>query len=303
MTVILHVEPKTPPLSWQEFISKAPPNSVALDGYVFGPPEFDPKGPFANFHHHELVNRLATRATCGQVLMAIRQGFFSTFIETREHPLHLYVNDCDEDVCTSVFLLRHGFLAKNVHHPILNKLVFMEDAQDTCAGAYPHSPDEKMAWVFEPYRTFRLSGGADRKNADAFRSIITDVESRIMQYVVGNAGTVEIDTSYEILDQGKGWVMVKEIGSHARTGIFADGHQAFVSVRERPDGRWTYTIGKMAFAKLDLNLLYQAFNDMEDLVGDVDKWGGAGTIGGSPRVNGSRLTPDEIVRVLSNYLQ
>lgn len=53
------------------------PFSIALDGYVNVGPRFDHEGPRVNFNHHEEVDRLATRATCGQVLMAIRQGLFT----------------------------------------------------------------------------------------------------------------------------------------------------------------------------------------------------------------------------------
>ena len=88
MSVILHVEPKQVPMQKEEFCRTKPRNSVALDGYVYGGPWFEHNGPYCSFNHHEEVNRLATRATCGQALMAIRQGFFSTFIPSGKHQLH-----------------------------------------------------------------------------------------------------------------------------------------------------------------------------------------------------------------------
>lgn len=302
MSVILHVEPKQPPMTREEFCATKPPFSIALDGYVSGSPWFDCKGPRLSFNHHEFVDRLATRATCGQVLMAIRQGLFSTFVPVGK--LHLYVNDCDEDVCLSVFLLRHGFMAKNVANAALNKIVFVEDAMDTTAGAYVLPPDENLAWVFEPYGKFKLAGGLDRKIPEEFVGVIVEVESRISQYIAGDAGKVAIDTSYEVIEKGHGWVMAKEIGPHAKTGIFKDGYKAYITVRARPeDKRYTYTVGKVAFSPLDLNLLFEKLNLLEplsDLINDV--WGGGSTVGGSPRVNGSKLTPDQVARVVNDLL-
>lgn len=302
MSVVLHVAPKVPPLTREAFCLTAPRNSVALDGYVYGGPWFDSKGPWCSMNHHEEVDRLATRATCGQVLMAIRQGFFSTFIPVGKHQLHLWVNDCDEDVCLSVFLLRHGFLAKNVSNPALNRIVFMEDAMDTTAGAYPFPPDEKLAWVFEPYRRFRLLGGLERKNEDEFTGVICDVEERIMKYILGEAGKVDIDTSYETVINGGEWVMVRETGSHARTGIFGDGYQAYVSVRDRTNGRFTYTLGKVAFFRLDMQTVYNNLNALEETLDSDDRWGGGNTTGGAPRVQGSKLLPEQVAKVINDNL-
>lgn len=303
MSVELHVEPRVPPLTREEFCRTKPPNSIALDGYVYGGPWFEHKGPYVSFNHHEEVDRLATRATCGQVLMAIRQGLFSTFIPVGRNKLHLWVNDCDEDVCLSTFLLRHGFLSKNVSNPALNRIVFMEDAMDTTAGSYPFPPDEKLAWVFDTYRKFRLAGGLERKDPNEYLGIIEDTENRIMQYIVGNAGRVEIDTSYEVLHEGKGWVLIQETGSHAKTGVFGDGYQAYISVRKRPNGRYTYSIGKVAFYDLDMELLFKNLNTKEKTLNCPDRWGGGNTVGGSPRVSGSSQTPEEVAQVFLETLK
>ena len=137
MSVELHVEPRVPPLTREQFCKTKPPNSIALDGYVYGGPWFEHNGPYASFNHHEGVERLATRATCGQVLLAIRQGLFTSFLNDKSHKLHIWVNDCDEDVCLSVFLLKRAYLAKDTNNKRLNQIVFEEDMLDTTVGAYP----------------------------------------------------------------------------------------------------------------------------------------------------------------------
>lgn len=91
----LVVEPNRPPLFWNRFIEEAPRYAIALDGYVWGGPKFSEAGPTLNFNHHEEVDRLATRSTCAQTLMAIRQGLFDLF-RTEDGPeATVFANDCD----------------------------------------------------------------------------------------------------------------------------------------------------------------------------------------------------------------
>ena len=151
--IILHVEPKQSPMSWDEFVSTKPKFSMALDGYVnTGPRKLLKNGPYINCNHHEEVDRTSTRATCAQVLLLIRAKLFSTFRKNSEAHVEVYVNDCDEDVCTSVFLLKNHYLVSNTMNPQINKLVHMEDMLDTTSGAYPYPIDlpsrRKLNWVF-----------------------------------------------------------------------------------------------------------------------------------------------------------
>lgn len=309
MSIELHVDPFVGGMSWDKFLESKPTYSAALDGFVNVGPRYDDQKVMVNFNHHEEVDRLATRATCAQVLMAIRQGMFHKFRDFQGPKLNVFVNDCDEDVCTSWFLLHNHHLVTNTMNPLINKLVSMEDALDSTAGAYPFPADlpalQELAWVFEPYRQFRLNGGLDTRSASAFGAIIYDVEHRIKQYVTGNGGLIPLDTRYEIMGGGNGWAMVKEIGAHARTGMFSDGIKAYVSVRERDkehhfhSDRWTYTLGKLSpFIPFNLVELTEVFNKEDLAVTDTDRWGGGNNIMGSPRVNGSALDPDMITQLI-----
>lgn len=301
MPVVLHMQPQDEPLSWEAFVARTDPFSVALDGYVATGPRFDPDGPRINLNHHEEVDRLATRATCAQVLIAIRQGFFLCFRDEHGVQAQVYCNDCDEDVCLSWFLLKYGYLAEHVLNPMLNRLVTMEDLLDATAGAYPFPADlpylAELAWIFAPYRQARLEGALETKDPDVYRNVVQEVEHRILQHLSGNGGNQELDTRYEKIGGGEGWALIREIGAQARTGLFADGVRAYVSVRERPSKRWTYTVGRMSiFVPFNLPRIIEALNKAE---GDgPGRWGGGNTIGGSPRVRGSKLPPDEVVRIV-----
>lgn len=292
-------------LGWPEFVDQSPPFSIALDGYVRGGPQFDPHGPRSSFNHHEDVDRLATRSTCAQVLMSLRLGLFGRFRDADGPRATVYVNDCDEDVCTSWTLLKHHFLAEGTMNPILNRLVAMEDALDCTAGAYPFPKDlpalQELAWVFEPYRQFRASGQLDRKDPKAYGCVISDVEHRILQHIAGKGKSVPLDTRYNRVGGGKGWALVEEQGAQARTGMLSDGVRLFVSVRTRPDEKTTYVVGRMdPFLPFDLVRLTQKLNELEGSPEDL--WGGGATIIGSPRKLGSKLGIDAITFLVNEEM-
>ena len=298
MDTILHVEPTVAPLTWDQYRAEKPPYSAALDGFVSGAPKYDPTGPWVSFNHHEDVDRLSTRATCAQVLMGMRQGLFQ--------PEYIDVNDCDEDVALSTFLLTHPSLVRNTINPILNRLVSMEDVLDCTAGAYPFPGDlpvlEELAWVFEPYRRFRSSGELDKKNSDSYKSVLEDVWRRIEAHLVGRGKKIKLDTKYTRIGGDHRFVVAREIGAHARMGIIGDGFNIYVSVRDLPDDSWAYVIGKTAFAPLNLEDAEHLLNEAEGRIGSNNRWGGGNLVIGSPRIGGSKQTPEEVAAIIKHIL-
>src|SRR5688572_23777180 len=125
--ITLHLEPNTPPLTMEGFVKEYPTNSIAIDGFVSGPPQFVRHGVkrYLNLNHHEGVARLETRATCAQALMMVRQRLFHFFVDGKGSPdAQVFANDCDEDVCLTWFVLRHHYLVEPSMNPMLNRLVF-----------------------------------------------------------------------------------------------------------------------------------------------------------------------------------
>ena len=143
----------------------------------------------------------------------------------------------------------------------------------------------------------------EKKNSDSYKGIIADVSQRIMCYITGHGESIPLDVRYDIIGGGNGWVMVKEIGAHARTAMFGDGIKAYVSVRDRADGNWTYTLGKLSpFIPFDLLKLTEVFNEEDLAVNEDNKWGGGNNVMGSPRSTGSKLDPDMISFLIKENL-
>jgi hypothetical protein len=290
-------------VSWEEFVASAPPFSIALDGYVSSGPIFDPSGPWQNFNHHDGVDRLATRATCSQVLLAVRQGLFRTFQKNKQHHAVLHINDPDEDVCLATFILSNYVQAVNIINPSLNKLVAMEDMLDTTGGAYAFPVEldslRQLLWVFQPFHVFRNTGGLNRKDPIEYRSVIYDVWQRIQNYIIGNKEMIELDTTHEKIGGGDGWEMIIEQGPHARIDLFASRVLAFVSVKNLGNGQYLYTVGRSSiYVPFNVPRILAALNAAEGCAGN-NRWGGGDLIGGSPRSGNSRLTPQEVEKIVN----
>jgi hypothetical protein len=304
-TILLSMRPEVAPLSWEEFCATHGPYTIGLDGYVASRSRFDPAGPRLNLDHHSGVDRLATRAACAQALLAIRQGLFECFRDRHGPRAEVCVNDCDEDICTAWFLLTHADLTTPGKAPRLDQLVCLVDVLDTTGGAYPLPADlsslKELAWVFAPYHSFRRSGELDRRQPEAHRSVVAEVSARIERHLGGRGGSYPLDGRYERLGGGHGWVMLREVGAQARLAAVADGVRAYVAVRERPDGRWAYVLGRTSlFVPFDVPALLRGLNEAEGA--PKTGWGGSDLVGGSPRVRGSKLSPREVERGVNRLL-
>lgn len=310
MTIELCVEPRVTK-TWEQFCDNGENDafSIALDGYVNDAPKYSEELKKANFNHHEGVDRLATRSTTGQVYVAIKQGLFHAFKNiSGEATATLCVNDPDQDVATSVWLLQnHQRFMGNRSEPLITRLVSVVDLLDTTGGLYPLDPEldirKQIAWIFEPYIEFRKSGTLQMLNAQEMAALVEVVGSRISEYTLGRGKKIPLDCRYEVLHRSQTyfpWVMIREIGTEARAKLVRDGIHMFVSVSERKDGRWQYTVAKTSqFIGFPIYAVMGILNEAEGIAkGSTDKWGGAGTIGGSPRQNGSKFPPQKIAKII-----
>lgn len=304
MSAELHIRTNQSPLSWQEFRETHPPYSIALDGYVKDRPEFDPNGPFANMNHHEGVTRLATLSTSQQVLVNIQMGMDEAFTRDGEFSPLVFVNDCDQDVCTAWYLFDNIDEACNPSQA-LNRFVTYAGVLDATGGTFPYDKDldimGRIAWVFEPYNHFRSSGEMRHHDDAQYRHVVDEVCGRLGQHVRGEGGKKEIDIRYASLGGGDDWRMIREIGAMGRVGAINDGANAYVTVQNSGEGRWRYTIGKRShFISFPVTTILDRLNQVERTI--EDEWGGSDIIGGSPRVADSTLSPDIVEEIINQVL-
>ena len=222
----VYLEPRVV-IQWQDFINSKPRFSIALDGYVKGPPRVLIEGPYANFNHHEGVARIATRSTCAQVYYYIRLGLLDTFQKNGEPNARVYINDVDQDVCLSCWLLKNSAKLEGLRFDnVLVQLILFEDILDASAGAYPINPDNpqihRQAWIYEPYTQARTDGSIYNMSKKEMKDILWSVCARIDAAIDGRSGEIELDTRFEKIGGGPGWQLIDEKGPYARTKLFSE---------------------------------------------------------------------------------
>ena len=304
----VYLEPRVV-MKWEDFINSKPPFSIALDGYVKGPPQFLIQGPYANFNHHEGVARIATRSTCAQVYYYIRLGLLDTFQKNGKSHARVYINDVDQDVCLSCWLLKNSEKLDGLRFDnVLVQLILFEDILDASAGAYPINPDNpqihRQAWIYEPYTQTRTDGSIYNMSKKEMKEILRSVCSRIDAALDGRGGEIKLNTRYEKIGGGPGWRLIHEKGPYARTKLFSKKIRAYVSLVENREDTYAYTIGKMSpFVMFPLERIYDALNKAEGLPSQENCWGGSTIIGGSPRKTGSRLSPEKVQQVINDCIK
>lgn len=305
------VMPNVPPVTWETFMTDYPQYSIALDGFVSCGPRFQSKaegGPRANFNHHEEVDRDSTLATCMQSLNAIRTGLLREFSFQGNPRVILPVNDCDEDVCLSTWILENPGRSLSTTNVLLNKLAEVTNKQDMFSGLYPFPKDgpilRKMAWIYNPYRRARLDGTIDRRDADQFDQVITDVHNRIDSYVAGEGLEMNLNMEYKVIGGGPGWSLIEEIGEHARYALLENNINAFISVRRRPDGNNTYSFCRLSkYIDFPIPFILHKRNEEEGLLESENQYGGGTNTGGSPRITGTATEPEEMIKAVNGYLE
>jgi hypothetical protein len=295
-------------LSWDEFTRTKPPYSIALDGYVNSVSDLDFNGPYLNLDHHSGVRRLITRSTCSQVYLAIALGLFELFQKDSQPYANIYINDCDQDVCLSYWLLKNPDKVRGLKaQDNIARLIIIEDFMDSTAGSFPvdltRDIVQQSFWIFEPYTVARNNAEVKKYSPSQMVDLIMSVYERINLFAEGKAQKIEIDTRHKLAGGGKGWTLAEEIGSYARLKLYQEGVQALITFRDNQDGTYTYSIGKISgFIKFPIPPLYNVLNQAENRNDTNDQWGGSTLIGGSPRRSGSRLKPEELENIVNDYL-
>lgn len=320
MSAELLIQPRLQYASEADFIAAHPPYRIAVEA-VTAAPHFVRKakgpngeeGPYHFIDHHAGVVRSATAAACLQAWEGIGRGLIGAFQDPDgKYSPTIVVNDCDEDVTLASYILLQ---AEQLLPPVLSgkpldrfdELVRAESTLDTYGGIPPvHTPRmqrmmERLAWIFEPYYTYRANGELYDGNAEEHRLVIDAAARRIGMHIGGQALSSQLNKSYNLLGRASGCALIQRVGNHALLGASEDGHRAIISWQPRPDGehhQYTY-YRNSEFVPFDLLRLYAELNEAEGCAPAAGH-GGSTDIGGSPRLAGSTIDPDRMLQIIAS---
>jgi hypothetical protein len=305
MPITLVVRPG-PALTRDAFLRTHEPWAIALDGYVFGEPwlHVTAAGPYRNFNHHESVDRSCTSATCEQARRAVVLGLYDLFRKDGQRHATLYVNDCDQDVCLSTWLLMNPDRATEPRARMLSQIV---DLLDMSAGVFPMPHETELLgqvrWVFDPYTRARPRIAA--LSGDEMREVIRDVHHRMGEFVFGRAEALPLAGEFKRIGGGDGWTFAEVNHQSAREKLVSSGVRAAVELFGKNGERHLYTLWRRSeyVVGFPVKELLAALNVAEGFQPvDPGGWGGAENVGGSPRGRGSALTPAQVETIVNDTL-
>lgn len=296
----------------EEFEASARPRSVALDDRVACQTYWNPSVQKGCFNHHVNVDRLATQSTERQVFDALLHDHFAERLLNIEgrYEVTALAKEPDLDVAfATTFLKRHDWFARYGTAAIA-PLVDREDHIDRRCGFFACKPNDplirKLAWVGEPYEEWRKAGG--RGTAREMADLIEAVGFRLEQVWTGAVNGVgrALDTRYQRIGGGDGWLLIQEDGFYARIGLAnADlrGLEGAVSVRRFGPERWSYAVMKTHnYSSFPVAALFKVLNAAELIPDNAPyRWGGSNFGGGSPYNIGSTLEPSALQRVINGF--
>lgn len=312
----VHFCPRVPPVPFEVFCREYPSRSIAIDGFVAGgltQHRFDNEGSWLSIDHHGPQAGLLLRVSCEQVHdVILSPSYFGRFVNrAKEFAPQVYASHPDEDVCTCVWLLKNAKRLREERLPRLETLLWLEGRLDATAGTYRFPPGYlqkllRLNYVFEPYRTFKAEGGLARKNPEEYQEVVRVVCDRITEFVNGGTRELPFDTRHEVLGSGPFWLMIREIGLHARREIFRDpAVHGFISVcplSRGPDGRqrWRYVMGSRAsWSPFRTAAFGEYLNQVEGC--SADRWGGNDVVWGSPQATGSTIPPEKLQKLARTF--
>jgi len=303
--IIKHIEPDVTK-TWEEFC-RGPCYSIAVDGYVKGPAQMA-SGPYVSFDHHSgggvEINRFNYPSASAQIYIN-REDLFKRFSVEGRFFAHVYLNHGDQDSCLSLWQL------ENLDQVLrddgrLRRLVEVEDLIDRMAGVCKLDFNDPLvrqqAWIFQPYSDLRMQGKTYHMSGERLTALLMEVGERITAYAGGRAEQIDLDNRYEMLQQGKTWGLIQEIGPYARCNLLFNGITTIANTRTLEDGRHIHTI--IDRSGIDDHMLEEMrglFNFLEGLSPtSIFSWGGAKGMLSSPLV-GSNLPWQVVAEEIARY--
>ena len=273
-----------------------PDRSIALDGYVLGP-KLDPDRERYSFDHHGACVRLATNATCRQVLDALILGLDPSRFT-------IYVNDLDADVALSLFLLSNTHL---VLDPRVAQLVDVVAAADAHGPAYALRDAALLKGFARALSGVTIGAGGALGREQLCASVLASSRFVEIECLIDDAEGEILDVETCITHRGSGWVMIRTSRSAFHAAYWA-GYRRVIAYQPDVLGTWSYTVARQSdfVSSFPIESPDGQLSIMACLRARESGWGGSSTIGGAPRrVDGSRshLAPDVVFNIVESFVK
>ncbi|MEM9554213.1 MAG: CPBP family glutamic-type intramembrane protease [Acidobacteriota bacterium] len=292
---------------------KLPARTILLDGAgVFGP-TVDDAAHLYNLDHHEGCARAFTLASCEQAMVLVLKG-----LELGRDDWTIYANEPDLDTVFAIWvLLNHRRLRDldDAQRDRIAPLLRLEGAIDANGFELAEwcglSTDELKTHRARLDRLHRLELETKRSGQWADGDLLAYtldmlVEIDHMVYTSGDFQDFEgVEEEYGHVDIGQGKVAVvcRDSGGiydvERRLKKVWDDRLGIVALEREPR---QYTLRRSAsLAGIALAEAYDKLNLLDPAVDGrppSKRWGGSDEIGGSPRPDGTGLTPREIGKIL-----
>jgi hypothetical protein len=319
-------------ITFEQFQTIAPNRSVALDGLVKGKSQDDLKRCLFNFNHHEDVDRDITLCTSQQVAVALKKGLFQFLLDEGVPNYRVFVNDPDPDSALASALLLYPDEIKDA--VAAHRLLSLVGELDVSAGV--HGPEvhsllmREGAWIFEPY--YRAVPRLYDMNGYGVAQVLLEQHSRIRSFLLGRGDTAPVRADSETLYDGKGWMLIKELGPFARLKVFQDRTlEGLVVLKGESEHGYRYSaVRNSRYSAFPLLLLTDVLNRCETLLerGSSDSllssitlnnnsfwielaetptsvrtpWGGGNGVIGCLRQHGSLILPSLIGPLVDRFM-
>ncbi|MEM1182352.1 MAG: hypothetical protein AAGM22_28660 [Acidobacteriota bacterium] len=292
---------------------KLPERSILLDGAGAFGPLVDDAAHLYNLDHHDGCLRAFTLATCEQALVLVNKG-----LELDKGEWTVYANEPDLDTVFALWVLLNYRRVRSLDRETRDRIVPMlrlEGAIDAngfelaeLCGLPQETLGVEKARLDEIHRLELEAKRSGRWNQGDLLAYTHDMLLEIDRRVFRGSDF----SDYASVEEEYGHV---EIGQGRVAVVCRDGSGIY-EVEKRLKSVWGDRLGIVALEKdphqftlrraaalsgIDLAEAYERLNLLDPAVDGhppKKRWGGSDDIGGSPRPDGTGLTPREIGKIL-----
>ena len=298
-------------------VRKAPPGTIYLDGVAQTEPFLDHDKKVYNLDHHEGCIRTFTLATCEQALIMCVKG-----LDLRDREWKIYANEPDLDTILAIWIILNHQRINNrdaIHRRSLFALVRVEGIIDALGlelrelSGFPAELLQKLVRIIDRLRAdeMELKKAGEWAKTDYLEYTI-GVLRKLDQFLIKlgeleDFKGIEELARIELINNRIAVVVASDLGIYElepHLNKLYGNRLGWVALRK---GETEYTLRQMdLFMPVTLEDVYQRLNFMDPAVKGrigVNRWGGSGDIGGSPRDSGTRLSPEQIVSACRDVIE